>query len=262
MKRKTSGTGISYLIQGTGPVVIFIHGWAMASTVWVKQLDYFAKKGFTAVALDLRGHGNSLDEGPYTVLSMVSDLYSFVDEIGYNNPFFVGWSMGGMILMEYIAQYPAKASALIFVSSTPRFVIDENYSFGLPQKDLRAMKAKLKRDFNRAVFEFRASITGGIKEENKKIIMEAPLPSYDSVMSWLKELMILDMSSGLRNIDVPVLAIHGPKDKVCKLDASRYMADSIPGAELLIIKGSGHAPFLHDGELFNLKLEEFLKKHR
>ncbi len=261
MNRFLSKAGMSYLKKGTGPVVIFIHGWAMASTVWVNQLDYFSGKGFTAAAPDLRGHGYSLDKGPYTVSQMASDLNDFIDEMGYNDLFLVGWSMGGMILLEYMERFPEKASSLILVGSTPRFVTDDHHSFGLPQKDLRAMQTRLKRDFHRAVFEFRKSITDGIKEANKKIILQAPLPSYDAAMSGLKELMVLDLSSELSDINIPVLVVHGSKDRVCKLSASRYMADSIPGAELLIIKSSDHAPFLHDSELFNFKVEEFLKKH-
>jgi len=261
MKRETSKAGISYLISGKGPEVIFLHGWAMASTVWMNQLDYFSRKGFTAVAPDLRGHGDSMQKKPYTISRMSSDLNDFICEMRYNRPSLLGWSMGAMVLMDCIARYPGAASLLAFVSSTPQFVLNEDFPCGLKQKDLLGMKARLKRDFKRALLEFRAGITGRIKGADRDIIMEAPLPSYDAATAGLDELLDIDLRGGLSNIREPVLIIHGSRDRVCSPDASRYMAKEIPGAELLIIEEAGHAPFLHESALFNLKLEEFLKRH-
>jgi pimeloyl-ACP methyl ester carboxylesterase len=49
-----------------------------------------------------------------------------------------------------------------------------------------------------------------------------------------------DRTERLRRLDVPTLVIHGLSDRMCDVSGGRATAESIPGAELVLIEGLGH----------------------
>ena len=51
------GHEIYYKDWGTGPVVLFSHGWPLNADAWDAQMLFFAQNGFRAIAHDRRGHG-------------------------------------------------------------------------------------------------------------------------------------------------------------------------------------------------------------
>ena len=132
---EVSPGGVSFIREGEGPPIIFIHGWGMAATVWERQIDYFAGKGFEAVTFDLRGHGCSVAEGPYTIAQMAYDREGFIHEMAYDKPFLVGWSMGGAIAAVFADRHPDMVGKLALLA--PAGVPME------PSPLLRAVRAPL-----------------------------------------------------------------------------------------------------------------------
>ena len=258
---EVSPAGFSFIRDGEGPPIIFIHGWAMAATVWERQINFFAGKGFEAVAFDLRGHGRSVAEGPYTLAHMAYDLKAFIHEMRFDKPFLVGWSMGAMVILDYLFTHPHSASGFCLVGGTPKFISAEEYPHGLNPDDVRGMKVKLKRDFGRCLSEFRESIAGDLRPEEKRIIMDAALPSLEASKEGLRELMTVDLRSSLDNIHMPGLLIHGSEDGVCSAGAARYMSEKLDLSELCLIDGAGHVPFLSHEEEFNKTLEMFIRRN-
>ena len=260
MKSLQTGSGIAYLHAGCGRPLIFIHGWSMAAPVWQRQIEYFSKSGYEAAAIDLRGHGKSLDAGPYTISQFAYDLKGFIHEMGYDKPILVGWSMDAMVALEFVLKHPSKASGICLVGGMPRFTNSDDYLHGLPLKDVKGMKLKLKRDFERTIGEFRESISEGVPEAEKDILINSTYPDLKASKAGLIELMEADLRDGLSKINLPALLIHGDKDPVSLPAASRYMAEEIAGSRLALIRDAGHVPFLSHQDEFNKTLEEFLRR--
>ncbi|MBE9503284.1 MAG: alpha/beta fold hydrolase [Proteobacteria bacterium] len=258
---EVSPGGLSFLRGGEGPAIIFIHGWAMAATVWERQIGYFSKKGFETVAFDLRGHGSSVAEGPYSIAQMAYDLKGFIHEMRYDKPFLVGWSMGAMVIIDYLFTHPHSASGFCLVGGTPKFTSAEEYPHGLNPDDVRGMKVKLKRNFGRCLSEFRESVAGDLRPEKKGLLMDAALPTLEASKDGLRELMTVDLRPSLDGIHLPGLLIHGSEDKVCPTGAARYMAEKLDLSELHLIEGAGHVPFLSHEEQFNKRLEIFIRRN-
>lgn len=261
MKRSLSPGGLSFIQAGEGPPVLFAHGWTMAATVWQRQLDYLALRGLQPIAIDLRGHGSSIKEGPFTISEMAYDLKRFIHEMGYDRPFLVGWSMGAMVILDYLVTHPHSASGFCLVGGTPRFTSSDDYPYGLKPDDVRGMKAKLKRDFERCLRDFREGISGELMPEEKNLITGAALPSFDAAKEGLHELMTVDLRNSIEKVRLPGLLIHGSNDRVCPAGAARYMADRLEGSQLLLLDGAGHVPFLSHEEQFNEALEKFIRRH-
>ena len=260
MNRQTSPQGLSYLHSGTGRPVIFIHGWAMSASIWERQLNYFSEKGFKAIAIDLRGHGKSICEKPYTISEMASDLESFISDTGCERPFLVGWSMGAMVILAYLFKYSSSATAFCLVGSTSKFTASDDYPHGLLVDEVRGMKVKLKRDFARCLKEFRNSISGDLNDEDKKFVMNMAAPQAEAAKEGLNQLMKNDLRNSLEKIKLPALLFHGSNDRVCPPGAATYMNDWLAHSRLHFIKGAGHIPFLSHEEEFNKNLESFFRE--
>ena len=82
---KTNGIWMHIAEQGTGPLVLLLHGFPEIWYSWRHQLNYLAKHGYHAVAPDLRGYGDSdspLSSSSYTFMHIVGDLIGLLDHFG------------------------------------------------------------------------------------------------------------------------------------------------------------------------------------
>lgn len=107
----------------THPVpLLFVHGAGHAAWCWDEHfLDYFAARGYRAVALSLRGHGASPDSAPAryrSIADYVSDVAEVADQLP-RTPIVIGTSMGGFVVQTYLQSHPAPAAVLV-ASAPPR----------------------------------------------------------------------------------------------------------------------------------------------
>jgi pimeloyl-ACP methyl ester carboxylesterase len=95
--------------------LLFIHGAWHAAWCWDEHfLDFFADKGFHAVAVSLRNHGNSHTMKPRTC--SVADYVNDVDSIAASlptKPVVIGHSMGGFVVQKYLEKHSAPAGVLL-----------------------------------------------------------------------------------------------------------------------------------------------------
>ena len=96
----SSGLNIEATLEGSPnePLVILLHGGGQTRHAWKGTAEKLASAGFYAVALDLRGHGESdwSEEGDYAIESYRSDLVSIIEQIG-KPASLIGASLGGMV---------------------------------------------------------------------------------------------------------------------------------------------------------------------
>lgn len=96
--------------------VIFVHGAWHGAWCWEEYfLDYFAQQGYTAIAPNLRQHGEHVDPRRlrwFRINDYVADLQAVVASL--STPFIlVGHSMGGLVVQKFLEQAPAKAAVLL-----------------------------------------------------------------------------------------------------------------------------------------------------
>ena len=77
-----AGVSLRYDRAGTGPAVLFIHGWTTNRTFWERQTQVLRDR-HTTITVDLRGHGeSSRPRTGYTIGVMVDDLEHLVRALG------------------------------------------------------------------------------------------------------------------------------------------------------------------------------------
>ncbi len=107
MARETVRGGdqeIAYLSSsGTGEPVIFLHGNSASADTWRPLLDGPFGERFRCLALDLPGHGESPpanDPSLYSLPGYASIVTGFASALDASDAVFVGWSLGGHIVLE------------------------------------------------------------------------------------------------------------------------------------------------------------------
>ena len=115
-----SSLNIEATLKGSpnDPLVILLHGGGQTRHAWKGTTEKLASSGFYAVALDLRGHGDSdwSEEGDYAIESYRSDLISIIEEIG-KPASLIGASLGGMVSLSTAGdpEFEKHCSALVMV---------------------------------------------------------------------------------------------------------------------------------------------------
>ncbi|MEQ1807914.1 MAG: alpha/beta hydrolase [Burkholderiaceae bacterium] len=115
--------------QGSGPLVLFCHGWPESWYSWQHQLAALAAAGYRAVAPDMRGYGGSdapLDVEQYTMLHLVGDMVELVKALGEKQAVIVGHDWGAPVAWTSALLRPDvfRAVAGMSVPFTPPGKID------------------------------------------------------------------------------------------------------------------------------------------
>lgn len=120
----TNGIDLHYVEQGTGPLVLFCHGFPESWYSWRHQLTALAAAGYRAVALDMRGYGQSSKPEAieaYTVSHLVGDVVGAVAALGSEQAVVVGHDWGGPVAWYAALLRPDlfRAVAVLSVPYTP-----------------------------------------------------------------------------------------------------------------------------------------------
>jgi pimeloyl-[acyl-carrier protein] methyl ester esterase len=221
--------------------------------------------GFELIAVDLPGHGNSDAALQPQLDSWAEDVEELMAILGLTHPGLVGWSLGGMLALKLIQRRQLEFSALILLSSTPRFVCGDGWSAGLPAIQLRAMLRDLTRDFRRTLEQFYQLmfVTGEVDPARYRQIARFAvgpdrLPTPAVAAAGLEILAREDLRELLGAVELPTLVIHGDDDVIIPVAAGEALRSEIVGARLLRIPETGHAPFLTRPDVVLDAMREFL----
>ncbi|RKE23599.1 alpha/beta fold hydrolase [Streptomyces sp. TLI_171] len=110
--------------QGSGPLVLLVHGFPESWYSWRRQLPALAAAGYRAVALDVRGYGRSskpAETDAYRLLDLVEDNVALVHALGEEHAVVVGHDWGSNIAATSALLHPEvfRAVALLSVPYAP-----------------------------------------------------------------------------------------------------------------------------------------------
>jgi pimeloyl-ACP methyl ester carboxylesterase len=116
----TGALNIRVALEGTGPLVLMVHGFPESWYSWRHQLEPIAKAGFTAAAIDLRGYGGSDKPQPveaYAMEHMVGDVAGLIEALSPDEPaVIVGHDWGAPIVWNTALIRPDKVRAVAGLS--------------------------------------------------------------------------------------------------------------------------------------------------
>lgn len=105
------------------PTIVFLHGALHDHSVWTLAARWFAHHGYSALALDLPGHGRSSGPALESIEAMADWLLAVLDGAGVEQASLVGHSMGSLVALEAAARAPKRARHLVMVGTAYPMVV-------------------------------------------------------------------------------------------------------------------------------------------
>lgn len=120
--------------QGSGPLVLLVHGFAESWWSWRWQIPGLAGAGFRVVAVDLRGHGGTTTTGgteAYRTQALVQDLLAVTSSLGEDRGVLIGHDVGSPVVTAAALSAPEQVSAvgMLSVPYAPRGPVPPTTAF-------------------------------------------------------------------------------------------------------------------------------------
>jgi pimeloyl-[acyl-carrier protein] methyl ester esterase len=256
-------------MNGDGPPLVLIHGWAMHGGVF-HALVARLRDRYTLHLVDLPGHGRSSDDTtPLEFDAVCAAIRARTPRAPW-----IGWSLGGMFALHAAVETPEAAPALVALCSSPCFVRGGDWRYGVSPEIFRDFARGLSDDYRGTLERFVALEAFGsdhAKEEMRELRAELFArgePAARVLVDGLRILETVDQRPLLSRLRVPSLWIAGRRDRLVDPRAMREAAALIgqPGhaaaglapARFAQIEHAGHAPFLTHTDEVTAELDAFL----
>jgi pimeloyl-ACP methyl ester carboxylesterase len=257
--------------QPNGRTVILFHGMNFGGFYFAGPIDVLRKEGFRVVVPDQIGFGRSSKPiMPYNFHDMALNSRKLLQTLGVNKVTVIGHSMGGMLAARFSASFPDITERTVIYD--PIGLTDPRYERPWRSAD-DAYKATMAQSNDQRWQGFYANIhryfpsPGAWKPEYEQYvrILYAPTlggdwPRLAMVRSIYQQILYLDpVVYDWPKIKSKTLVIGGEKDGADFPKLAKRIADTIPGAELVIIPNAGHVPHLEVPDVFYPALVKFVK---
>lgn len=104
--------------DSSAPLVVLVHGFADLWWSWRHQLASLSAAGYRAVAVDLRGYGDS-DKPPrgYDGWTLAGDIAGLIRALGHSDAALVGHADGGLVCWAVAALHPRSVRSIALAAS-------------------------------------------------------------------------------------------------------------------------------------------------
>ena len=248
MSKKTANIYIDDGGDGSVPVV-FVHSLAGNTQQWSTQLSHL-RTTRRAVAIDLRGHGQSSspETGDYAIDSMAQDVQTVVGQLGIQRFILVGHSMGGSVAGAYAGAYPERVAGLLLVDPS-------GDSTQMPVEEVQQYLGALESEAYSSVVEgyWGQILTGSAETTEAKVMQDLRDTSKATVVGVFKELFKYNPVPALGRYNGPKLSI------VTALNETPFSIHNlILNLAHKVITGTSHWLQLDKPKLCNQIMDDFL----
>src|SRR5579862_4942671 len=250
--------------------IVLLHGMNFGGFYFGGLIEALSKEGFRVVVPDQIGFGRSSKPViPYNFHDMALNSRKLLDSLGIAKVSIVGHSMGGMLAARFAASFPDITERAVIYDpiglADPRYErpwrsAEDAYKRALGQTDdqrWQGFYTNIRRYFP----------PGTWKPEYEQYVrilyaptLSAEWPRWAMVRAIYQQITYLDpVDYDWPKIKVKTLVIGGALDTPDFPERAKHIAETIPGAELVLLPGLGHVPHLQAPDMFYPPLVKFLK---
>ncbi len=270
MLLQVNGARLHVERHGDGPeTLLWITGFAISAEVFRRVLPLYGER-FTSIVYDNRGAGrSSVPARPTSMPELAADAAGVLDRLGLPAAHVYGLSMGGMVAQELALRFPERVQGLVLGATSP----------GGPRaarpsaKDVAALVgavAAARREgasIRERTWLADWLFSPGFRREHPERVRElladfgAHRATTRGLLSHLAASVYHDTVARLAQVQAPTLVLHGAQDAMAPVANARLLAERIPGAELVLVEGAGHAYALERPEETAALVTDFVDRH-
>lgn len=254
-----------------GDCVVLLHGGGQTRHSWDKTTAALAARGYYAVALDLRGHGDSdwAADRNYTLDAQVNDLLAVIEQLPQSRSTLVGASMGGLISLTVAGEHPDKVGALVLVDVTPR--VDAggrsrilNFMKSHPNGFV-SLEEAADTVANYLPHRTRPTASSGLRRNLRR--------HQDGRWRWHWDPCFLDTfepdhaiavaryTAAAQQLRMPTLLVRGGRSSIVTPATAQHFRELTPHAEYEDVADAEHMIAGDRNDAFNEAVLKFLKRH-
>jgi pimeloyl-ACP methyl ester carboxylesterase/DNA-binding winged helix-turn-helix (wHTH) protein len=268
---RSGEVNIAWQSLGGGPVdLIFVMGWVSHVEMFWEEPSFarFLQRlaGFSRLILfDKRGTGLS-DRVPHhqlpTLEQRMDDVRAVMDAAQSKRAVIMGVSEGAPMSALFAATYPERTAGLVLIGGYARRLYAPDYPFGRAPEEREAFLKEMERDWGGPVgLEVRAPSRANdprFREWWASYLRMGASPGAVVALGRMNDQ--IDVREVLPTIHVPSLIIHRRNERALTIENGRYLAEHIPGAEMVELPGDDHLPFVGDQEEILEPIERFFRR--
>jgi non-heme chloroperoxidase len=264
------GTELYFKDWGSGPPVVFSHGWPLSADAFEDQMFYLSSRGYRCIAHDRRGHGRSSQPWNGNDLdTYADDLAELTAALDLKGAIHVGHSTGGGEVARYIGRHGTKrVSKAVLIGAIPPLMLKTAANpGGLPVEVFDQLRASVVtdrpqfwKDLSLPFYGYNrpgAKVSEGVRES---FVLQSSLAGFPASYFCIKAFSETDLTEDLKKFDVPTLVLHGDDDQIVPIGASALLSSKIiKNATLKIYKGAPHGMCTTLKQQINEELLSFFK---
>jgi len=271
---------LHYVEEGTGELVILLHGFPEFWYSWRNQIPVLSKK-YRVVAPDMRGY--NLSDKPahvedYCVPTLASDIAELIKKLGEKKAIIVGHDWGGIVAWAVASLYPEMVSKLVILNvphpaEYKKSIFSFNlkqwmksyyfFFFQLPWLPEKVILRNLPGLFKWLFTEFDPKVGAQVSDTVIAKYVEAyqqPGALTAAINYYRASVKKKSVYRAKGKLEMPVLLLWGEKDKALGKELTYNTSKYCSNLEIIYDPTSGH--FIHQGnpQWVNEKLLEFISK--
>lgn len=271
----TNGIRLHYVTQGSGELMLMLHGFPEFWYSWRQQIPEFARD-YKVVALDLRGYNDSdkpKQRSAYVMDEFIKDVEGVIRGLGYDRAIIVGHDWGGAIAWNFAYSRPQMVERLIVINlphpakmaeglRSPQQLLRSSYMFffQLPEVPEALIQAGDYELLGRTLQQ--ATV-------NKNVFTPADIEAYKDAVSKRGALTAMlnyyrnlthqrMLSSDWSILEVPTLLIWGEGDVALGKELTYNTYAYVRNLQIKYIANAGHFVHQEQPQLVNQYIREFL----
>jgi class 3 adenylate cyclase len=260
---------IAYQVLGQGPpdLVVTPGSFTHVDTMWEDPGAALLFRRFATFARLIRfdrvGTGAS-DPAPLDRLppweSYAEQLAAVLDEVGSERAAILVSLDAGSMAMFFAATKPERTSALIPFNTTARYLAADDYPIGVPREVAEALLGQLDQLWGTEALAQLMVPSRADDERFRRWLAKASrsAASPRTAQAFLRVMFEIDARPLLPLIHAPTLVLHRTGLPIIPVEHGRYLAERIPGAELIELPGADASLPYQDADAVLDHVEEFL----
>lgn len=260
------------------PVVLVHSGPGLDGGLWFPWLLGLERRRL--LAIDLRGHGQSGGGNPdkWSVETFAADLDGLAAELGLIDHTLLGHGFGALVVLRNAIDFPGRAARVVLTGAVSHAGAYQEAEANLARFEPESLRSGIQAAYDaerevsdpeqfgalfalQTAFQF-ADPAGAPRraylQRARSVEHRVPMIRRFAEPDGLDAFDVRDL---LSRVSVPALVATGTDDRIATPNAARELATALPRAELALIEGAGHVPYVEQPEIFLATLRSFLTRH-